>query len=94
MRYTLKTPYRDGTTHVILKPEDFIARLAVVVPKPRTHMTRYHGVFAPAIPYRISYRRSRDDEPSSVTMLNVLPSVETAMPYAFRTRPDLSCLLP
>jgi len=26
--YSLKTPYRDGTTHVIFEPLDFIARLA------------------------------------------------------------------
>jgi len=26
--YTLKTPYRDGTTHVIFEPLDFMARLA------------------------------------------------------------------
>ncbi len=48
VRYALKTPYRDGTTHVIFEPEDFIARLAALVPKPRAHLTRYHGVFAPA----------------------------------------------
>jgi len=51
-RYALKTPYRDGTTHVIFEPEDFIARLAALVPKPRAHLTRYHGVFAPASPDR------------------------------------------
>ena len=27
VRYELKTPYRDGTTHVIFEPLDFIARL-------------------------------------------------------------------
>ena len=27
IRYQLKTPYRDGTTHVIFEPPDFIARL-------------------------------------------------------------------
>jgi len=27
---------------------DFMARLAALVPKPRAHLTRYHGVFAPA----------------------------------------------
>jgi len=43
VRYTLKTPYRDGTTHVIFEPLDFIARLAALVPKPRVHLTRYHG---------------------------------------------------
>jgi hypothetical protein len=35
VRYQLKTPYRDGTTHVIFEPLDFIARLAALVPKPR-----------------------------------------------------------
>lgn len=46
VRYTLKTPYRVETTHVIFKPEDFIARLAALAPKPRAHSPRYHGVFA------------------------------------------------
>jgi hypothetical protein len=50
VRYALKTPYRDGTTHVIFEPEDFIARLAALVPKSRAQLTRYHGVFAPANP--------------------------------------------
>ena len=47
IRYRLKTPYRDGTTHVILEPLDFIARLAALVPKPRVNLTRFHGVFGP-----------------------------------------------
>jgi hypothetical protein len=51
VRYQLKTPYRDETTHVIfeqggLPPLDFIARLAALVPKPRVNLTRFHGVFA------------------------------------------------
>jgi hypothetical protein len=32
VRYRLKTPYCDGTTHVIFEPLDFIARLAALVP--------------------------------------------------------------
>ena len=36
----------------MFEPEDFIARLAALVPKPRAHLTRYHGVFAPASPDR------------------------------------------
>jgi len=47
VRYTLKTPYRDDTSHVVFEPLDFIARLAALVPRPRAHLTRYHGVFAP-----------------------------------------------
>ena len=47
VRYPLKTPYRDGTTHIVLEPLDLMARLAALVPPPRMHLTRYHGVFAP-----------------------------------------------
>jgi hypothetical protein len=47
IRYQLKTPYRNGTTHVIFEPLDFIAKLAALVPKPRVNLTRFHGVFAP-----------------------------------------------
>lgn len=48
IRYELKIPYRDGTTHVIFEPLDFIARLAALVPPLRINLTRYHGVFAPS----------------------------------------------
>jgi hypothetical protein len=47
IRYQLKTPYNDGTTHVIFEPLDFIAKLVALVPKPRVNLTRYHGIFAP-----------------------------------------------
>jgi hypothetical protein len=46
VRYTLKNPYRDGTTHIVLEPLDLMARLAALVPRPRMHLTRFHGVFA------------------------------------------------
>jgi hypothetical protein len=47
IRYQLKTPYSDGTTHVSFVPLDFIAKLAALVLKPRVNLTRYHGVFSP-----------------------------------------------
>jgi hypothetical protein len=40
IRYQLKTPYSDGTPHVIFEPLDFIAKLAALVPKPRVNLTR------------------------------------------------------
>jgi hypothetical protein len=52
VRYELKTPYLDGTTHVIFKPLAFISKLAALVPKPRANLTRYHGVFAPNSKHR------------------------------------------
>jgi hypothetical protein len=33
VRYRLKVPYRDGTTHSLLEPLDFLARLAALVPR-------------------------------------------------------------
>ncbi len=53
VRYELKTPYSDGTTHVLFEPLDFIARLAALVPRPRVNLTRYHGVFAPNSKLRV-----------------------------------------
>jgi hypothetical protein len=52
VRYTLKTPYRDGTTHVVFEPLDFLARLAALVPRPRVNLTRFHGVLAPNARWR------------------------------------------
>ena len=52
VRYQLNTPYRDGTTHVIFGPLDFIARLAVLEQKPRIKLTRFHSVFAPNSKHR------------------------------------------
>lgn len=46
VRYELKTPYSNGTTHVLFAPLDFIARLVALVPRPRVNLTRFHGVFA------------------------------------------------
>jgi putative transposase len=44
---TLKTPYRDGTTHIVMSPLEFMERLAALVPRPRLHLIRFHGVLAP-----------------------------------------------
>jgi len=57
---TLKTPYRDGTTHIVLSPLEFMQRLAALVPQPRLNLIRFasfcfakylltpfHGVLAP-----------------------------------------------
>jgi hypothetical protein len=52
VRYELKTPWRNGTTHVIFEPLDFISRLVALVPRPRVNLTRFHGLFAPNSKYR------------------------------------------
>jgi Putative transposase/Transposase zinc-binding domain len=48
----LKRPWRDGTTAFVLTPHELIERLVALVPRPRAHLTRYFGVFAPAFAAR------------------------------------------
>ena len=37
----LKTPWRDGTTHRVMSPLEFMQRLAALVPRPRLHLIRF-----------------------------------------------------
>ena len=43
----LMTPYRDGTSHLVMSPLEFMQLLAALVPRPRLHLIRFHGVLAP-----------------------------------------------
>jgi hypothetical protein len=47
VRLALKTPWHDGTTSLVFTRQDFVARLAALVPPPRAHTVLYHGVLAP-----------------------------------------------
>ena len=46
--YELKQRWKDGTTHVVMSPEVLIERLLALVPRPRRHLVKHHGVLAPA----------------------------------------------
>ena len=48
----LKTRWRDGTTHILMEPLDLIDRLVPLIPPPRTHQVRYHGILAPGASLR------------------------------------------
>ena len=47
LAYRLKTPWRDGTTHVVMERHELLERLAPLIPPPRAHQVRYHGILAP-----------------------------------------------
>jgi hypothetical protein len=40
---TLKTPWRDGTSQIILTPFELLERLVAIIPTPRKNLIRYHG---------------------------------------------------
>ena len=37
----LKSAYKDGTTHIVMSPMEFLQRLAALVPRPRLHLIRF-----------------------------------------------------
>ncbi len=43
----LKTRWRDGTTHILMERSELLERLVPLIPPPRAHQVRYHGVLAP-----------------------------------------------
>ena len=45
--YRLKKAYSDGTTHVKFSPLELIEKLVALIPRPRMHLVRYHGILAP-----------------------------------------------
>ena len=50
--YHLPRPRRDGCTALSLTPLELIDHLAALIPPPRLHRHRYHGVLAPSSPLR------------------------------------------
>ena len=43
VRITLKQPYRDGTTAVVIPPRDFVLRLMAQIPIPKHKLIGYFG---------------------------------------------------
>ena len=43
----LKSPYKEGTTHLVMSPPEFMQRLAALVSRPRLNLIRFHGALAP-----------------------------------------------
>jgi hypothetical protein len=45
--YELPHPRRDSSTHLLLDPLELIEKLSVLIPSPRFHLLRFHGLLAP-----------------------------------------------
>jgi hypothetical protein len=48
----LKTPWRDGTSHIALQPQELLEKLAALIPRPYVNLIVYHGVLAPNAKWR------------------------------------------
>ena len=93
VRYELKTPWQNGTTHVIFEPLDFISRLVALVPEPRVNLIRFHGVFAPNSHYRalVKPAKRRKSTKDTTPEENQTPAEHQAWPRpASRPVPGLT----
>jgi hypothetical protein len=54
VEYAFRKPRWDGGTSVVLEPLELMGKLAALVPAPRSHVVRYHGVLAPSHEWRES----------------------------------------
>jgi hypothetical protein len=52
LAYRMKRRLGDGREVLVLEPRELLRRLATLVPPPRAHLVRYHGVFGPASKWR------------------------------------------
>jgi len=43
----LRSPWSDGTSHLILEPHELIEKLVPLIPRPGTNLIVYHGCLAP-----------------------------------------------
>jgi len=52
IQYRLSKPTPKGETELQLKPEEFLDKIAQLIPPPRKHRHHYHGVLSPNSPFR------------------------------------------
>jgi hypothetical protein len=50
--YALRKPRKNGATHLVLTPEQALARISALVPPPRFPLVRFAGVIAPGSSWR------------------------------------------
>jgi hypothetical protein len=90
--YKLKHRWRDGTTHVIFEPLELLEKLVAIVPPPRFHVVRYHGVLAPRAGSRREIVRDRRQPRREHRSTVAMPAVATApnVPSARTSEPTQS----
>ena len=65
-----------------MTPLELLDRLARLIPQPRRHRHRYHGVFAPNAPLRAQVTALLDDSPADAP-----PTTDVPDPTEASTRP-------
>jgi hypothetical protein len=69
-----KRQLHDGRTGLTLAPTELLRRLAALVPPPRAHLVRFHGVFGPASSWRAAVVAGAAADPSQAPSTPALPA--------------------
>jgi hypothetical protein len=90
--YAFKNVWRDGSRGVVMSGEDFIGKVAALIPRPQVNLVRYHGCLAPGSKIRGTVVRDRrparkpekEVEPETAESMNA--AVARAGPRVIRER--------
>ncbi len=69
IRLRLKTPWADGTRHVLFKPLEFLEKLAALTPRPGINLVLYYGVLAPHARWRSRVVLTDPTDPSAPNLV-------------------------
>lgn len=90
----IRQPWRDGTTHLVFDPVEFLGRLAVLVPRPRINLIVSHGVLGPRAAWRPEVVRRETSENGRDVGLTEAPTArvpEADTPQTARRRARGQC---
>jgi hypothetical protein len=82
IKLRLRSQWSDGTTHIVLEPQELIEKLVPLVPRPRSNLIVYHGCLAPRAKAReqiVAYGRA--DPPVELDLPLCQGELFDAAPY-------------
>lgn len=77
LAYRMKRKAANGANELVLQPLELLQKLVALVPPPRVHLTRFHGVFAPNAGVRKRVVPERETPESTCA---AAPAAEVAVP--------------
>jgi len=90
--YRLKRRWRDGTTHRVFESQELLEKLVSLVPPPRAHQVRYHGVLAPCASRRASVIPGSPRLPSDALPDSLQPAGQRAAPATPASLPEFESM--
>ncbi|MCP4005566.1 MAG: hypothetical protein GY725_15360 [bacterium] len=86
--YALRHPWRDGTTHIVFEPAELLEKRVALVPRPRAHLVRHHGVLAPGARLRPGIVKSAQEAEAAQESARIASATTAAQPRAPTPQPS------